>query len=464
MTTRLIGIDFDGTTLRVVVVQNDKGGERLLHSTRLPWDGAAPLSPLLSSVGVIPAVGDRVTAALPPAIGLTRTLTFPFSDRKKIAHAIPLELAGLLPIPLDDCIIAQQEGEAFGSGLRVVAAAVPASAVAQLIGPYDQAGIPLQTVELFPFVLASGLAGELGDGLSLCLSHGWGTLLSLVDGRLDDYRVLPLDDSFSPKSRFEQLQQELTPLLRGKKSPSLRIFGAEVDAPLVQAIQNAYPQVQVSAALPGSEAGVVTGEFLPALALARRGGIKGRSGFNFRSGAFSKHGESEVLRSRLLILGGILIAALLVLATSATVRWWSKAQSADLLKKELTTLYRQTIPGATPIVDVTLQLRAHLAELTRKSRPGGQHPLLTPATVMREVVSRIPVEMQVTFREWSITPEEIRIEAFATSFDAADKISAALGASPLFKTVQVTDAKSSADNSQVDFRLTLTPKGAEELP
>jgi hypothetical protein len=30
--------------------------------------------------------------------------------------------------------------------------------------------------------------------------------------------------------------------------------------------------------------------------------------------------------------------------------------------------------------------------------------------------------------------------------------------------VQVTDAKSSADNSRVDFRLTLTSKAAEELP
>ena len=464
MTTRSIGIDFDGTTLRAVVLQIEKGSERLQHAASIPWDGSAPLSPLLAGVGVIPAVGDRVTAALPPAIGFTRILTFPFSDRRKIATAAPLELAALLPVPLDDCIVSQQEAIAAGTGVSVVAAAVPATAVAQLVGPYDAAGIPLQTVELFPFALAAGLAEELGDGLVLCLSHGWGTILHLVGGRLNDYRVLPLAIDLPPARRAELLQQELTPLLHASRCSTLYLFGAEVDADLVLAVQNDYPQVQVSAALPGRSAGTVNGEFLPALALARRGAKLQRSGFNFRSGAFSRHGESAALRSRLLLLAGIVVAAVLVLAASAGVRWYSRAQSAEAIKKELTALYRQAIPGQGAIVDVTLQLRAHLAELTRNCRPGGQHPLLRPAGIMREVTSRMPAEIPVTFREWSIAPEEIRIEAFAPTLDVADKVANALSSSLLFSKVQVTDAKSSADNSKVDFRLTLISKLPEELP
>ena len=464
MTTRAIGIDFDGSILRAVVLQAEKGSERLVHAARIPWDGSAPLSPLLAGAGVIPTVGDRVTAALAPALGLTRTLTFPFSDRRKVATAIPLELAALLPIPLDDCVIAQQEALAAGSGVSVVAAAVPATAVAQLVGPYDSAGIPLQTVDLLPFALAAGLSAELGDGLALCLSHGWGIILHLVAGRLHDYRVLPLAADLPPELCAAQLQQELTPLLRASRSSTLRLFGAGVDAALLLAMQKTYPQVQVSAVLPGSGAESLAGEFLPALALARRGTRTSPGGFNFRSGAFSRHGESAALRSRLLLLGGIVVAALLVLSASAGVRWWSKAQGAEALKQELTTLYRQAIPGQGAVVDVILQLRAHLADLTRRSRPGGQHPLLRPAAIMREVSSLMPREIPVTVREWNITPEEIRIEAYAPSFDAADKIAAALAASPLFRTVQVTDAKSSADNSRVDFRLTLTSKTAEELP
>lgn len=464
MTTRSIGIDFDGSILRAVVLQVEKGSARLLHTARVPWDGAAPLGPLLTGIGVIPAVGDRVTTSLPPAVGLTRTLTFPFSDRRKVANALPLELAALLPVPLDDCVIAQQEAMAVGTGVSVVAAAAPAAAVAQLVGPYDAAGIPLQTVDLYPFALACGLTAELGDGLSLCLGHGWGTILHLAGGRLSDYRLLPLDSSLPSAQRVAQLQLELTPFLRATRSASLRLFGADADGELLQALQSAYPQVEVTSLLPAAGSGKVAGEFLPALALARRGARPVAGGFNFRSGAFSRHGESAALHSRLFILGGIVLAAAAVLALSAGLRWWSKAQGAEALKAELTTLYRQAIPGQGPIADVTLQLRAHLAELTRRSRPGGQHPALRPAAIMREVSSLVPRDIPVTFREWSITPEEIRIEAYAPSFDGADKIAAALALSPLFRSVQVTDAKSSADNSKVDFRLTLIARDGEELP
>ena len=340
MTTRAIGIDFDGSILRAVVLQVEKGSERLVHAARIPRDGSAPLAPLLAGSGVIPTVGDRVTTALAPAIGLTRTLTFPFSDRRKVATAIPLELAALLPIPLDDCVIAQQEALAINRGVSVVAAAVPATAVAQLVGPYDAAGIPLQTVDLLPFALAAGLTTELGNGLALCLSHGWGIILHLVAGRLHDYRLLPLASELSAERRAAALQQELTPLLHASRSSTLRLFGAEADAALLLALQHAYPQVDVTTVLPAGGAGTLASEFLPALALARRGIRTAPGGFNFRSGAFSRHGESAALRSRLFLLAGIVVAALLVLSVSAGVRWWSKAQGAEALKQELTTLYR----------------------------------------------------------------------------------------------------------------------------
>lgn len=464
MMTRSIGIDFDGTTLRVVVLQIEKGDERLLHSARIPWDGSAPLSPLLAGVGILPAVGDRVTSALPPALGLTRTLTFPFNDKRKIATAIPFELAATLPIPLDDSVISHQSAILVGTGASVVAAAVPATAVARLVAPYDLAGIPLQTVELFPFALAAGLSAELGDGLALCLSHGWATLLYSSGGGLTDYRVFPLDGELAPQGRAEILCREVAPLLRTSRSQTLHLFGADADAALTPAVQAQAAQLQLNTTILQSRHATLTHEFFPALALARRGTESHRGGFNFRSGAFARHGESAALRSRLLTVTGIVAAALVILSISAGIRWWSKARTAEGLKGELTTLYRQTVPGQTPIVDVTLQLRAHLAELTRNSRPGGQHPLLRPAEIMREVSSRLPKDMAITFRDWSITPEEIRIEAFAPSFDSADKIATALAASPLFKSVQVTDAKNSADNSKVDFRLTLTCKGPEELP
>lgn len=464
MTTRSIGIDFDGANLRIVVLQTEKGRERLLHTASFPWDGVAPLAPLFAGrAGVIPAVGDRVATALAAATGFTRTLTFPFSERRKIEAAIPLELANLLPIPLDDCVVAHQEPFPVESGVSVVAAAVPAEAVARVVAPFDSAGLPLQIVDLFPFALAAGLADELGDGLALCLTRGQGTILLLAAGRLRDYRVIPLPEGLDAEARATQLLRELAPLLRTARSSSLRLFGPGVDAELLVPLQRALPEFILLPALTvdGVE---VSGEFLPALALARRGLQAKGGGLNFRRGAFSRHGESAALRSRLLTLAAIATLALLVFAVSAGLRWWTKRAAAEARKEELTTIYRQAIPGTGTIVDPVMQMRAHLAELGRASRPGGQHPLLSPRAIMREISTRMPTDMAVNFREWNIEPGEIRIEAVAPSFDAANRIAAALSASPLFKSVQVTDARSGAEANKVDFRLTLICRPPEELP
>ena len=215
---------------------------------------------------------------------------------------------------------------------------------------------------------------------------------------------------------------------------------------------------------PAGGAGTLAGEFLPALALARRGTRTASDGFNFRSGAFSRHGESTALRSRLFLLAGIVGAALLIFSASAGLRWWSKAQGAEALKQELTALYRQAIPGQGAIVDVTLQLRAHLAELTRSSRPGGQHPL---AAAGRDHAR-------------SLQPHAAGDPGHRARMEYHPRRDPHRSLCPLLRcrrqdcrrprrfsplpTVQVTDAKSSADNSKVDFRLTLTSKTGEELP
>lgn len=462
--TRLIGIDYDGTTLRLVVLQTDKGRQRLLRHARIAWDGTAPLAALLlDRLGALPTESDRTAIALPPATGLTRVLSFPFSDRRKIEAAVPLELAAQLPIAVDDCIIDHQEPVPVAVGVEVTAAAVPERAVAAATTPLEAAGIPLSTVELFPSALAAGLSAELGDGLFLCLTSGWGTILLLAEGRLCDYRVLPLAEPIIAEVAAAQLLAELRPLLRRGGTTPLRIFGSEASDARLAALQSVLPDTnRIDTLACGDE--LLAGDLLPALALARRAGVSGRrDGFNFRRGAV-RHGEWEAIKSRLLFLGGVVTLALIILALSAGLRWWSKAGEAEGLKKELVKIYREAVPGDGSVVDVNLQLRARLAELTRTSRPGGQHPALAPLALLQEISTRTPADLAVTFRELTVTADEVRIEAFTPTFDAANRLATALSASPLFKRAQLADSKTSADNSRVDFRLVLTLQAAEELP
>lgn len=464
MTTRSIGIDYGSGVLRIVVLQTDKGQQRLLRHGSLPWDGTQNLADLFRErLGIIPAFGDRAATALPPATGYTRLLAFPFADRRKIEATVPLELATQLPVALDDCIIDQQEPVAAADGVNVAAAAVPAAAVAAAVSPCDRAGIPLQIVDLFPCALAAGLAADFGDDLLLCLADGWGTLLVLEQGQLHDYRVLPLPRHLTPEERGARLLRELRPFDRLATDQPLRIFGADADAALVSILHAELPAVRhlVTSDVAGEP---LPGELLPALALARRAARHKGASFNFRRGAFSRSGEDAALRTRLLLLGALLGVALLVLGASLGLRWWAKNREATALKQELTLIYRAAVPGEGTVVDETLQLRARLAELTRSSRPGGRHPDLTPLAVLRDLSERTPSGDEITFRELSYSGEEVRIDAVARSFDAANRLAALLAESPLYRSAQVADAKTGADNRRVDFRLILTLRTAEELP
>lgn len=467
MATRAIGIDYDGKTLRLVALQAERGRRQLLHHAATAWDGREPLAEvLLRRLGVLPVIGDRVAAALPPAIGYTRRLSFPFSDRRKLAAAIPLELASQLPVAVDDCVIDQLEAQLAGNAATVIAAAVPASAVAAAVAPFDQAAIPLQVVDLLPAVLAATLSDLYGEGLALYVAAEWGLLLWHSAAGLEDYRLIPLQDEADGAGRAARIAAALAPVQRTADAEArLRLCGPAADDDLLAALCTVHPQTLRERELAVGGGATLPADFLPAFALAQRSlAPAGRGGFNFRRGAFARHGEWEVLQRRLLLLGGLLATAVLILALSCGLRWWGKGRIADGLKADLVKIYRDAVPGEGAVVDVPLQLRARLAELTRSSRPGGQHPALTPLAVMREVAALTPGDLRVTVREWEHSGDEVRLAASVPAFDVADRLTTALAASPLFRSVRIVDSQSSADSSRVDLQLLITLQPAEGLP
>jgi len=464
MNQRTIGIAYDGTLLRAVVLQTEKGKERLLRAVALPWDGEEPLAPLLAAEPALQTEpGDRAATALPLPGGYLRQLSFPFAERRKLEAALPLELAGQLPVAVEGCVVDHLEPLPLAAGgVQVTAAAVPAGTVAALVAPFDDAGVPLQVVDLLPAALAAGLAAEVGRGCAVLLSGGWGVLVAMAGGRPVDYRLLPLPAELADEERALALERELRPLLRLEEGGSLCLFGGEANEAVAVRLREVFPSLRwlETVTLDGIR---LDGAYLPALALARRVAGDEHSGFNFRRGAFARQNEWLALQRRLILLAALAGAALLVLGVSAGVRWWGKAREAAGLKVELHRIYRDAVPGEGTVVDVGLQLRAKLAELTRQSRPGGQAPALAPLALLREVSQRTPQEGGIVWREWAYQAGEVRIDANAASYDAANRLVESLTASPLLKSVQLVEARAKS-TGEVEIRLLLVCRDAEDLP
>jgi general secretion pathway protein L len=63
-----------------------------------------------------------------------------------------------------------------------------------------------------------------------------------------------------------------------------------------------------------------------------------------------------------------------------------------------------------------------------------------------------------------LSNEELKLTGWTSSFEAVNQMAKVLGESPLFASIQVTDAKMSLDGSRIDFRLllSLAIPGAEQ--
>jgi general secretion pathway protein L len=118
-------------------------------------------------------------------------------------------------------------------------------------------------------------------------------------------------------------------------------------------------------------------------------------------------------------------------------------------------VYRTLFPGATTIVDVPLQLKSAIRDLQEKGNliTGGQ---VSAIAVLREI-SRLPAMVtSVEVQELSLSAEELKMAGRTASFEGVNQMTRVLGESPMFTSVQVTDAKMSLDGSRIDFRLLLS--------
>ena len=467
MAKRCIGIDLASKVLRVAIVTLDKGGPTKLETAQRPCGDRAELPALLREIlGTEPGFGDRLVMALPARDAFVREIAFPFADPRKIAATLPLEMATQLPLPVEEAALAALPPRPGDDGLQLVtAAAVRLEPVAELLAIFDSAGLPLHLLDLAPYALATGLHSAAGDGLQVAVSDTEACVALVQDGAVRAYRALPLPMPLPAATLAMLIVREGTALRRanGAAEGPLWLVGTADDEALAGALATAgEPATRPALKVAGRP---VAAEFVPAVALALRGlAPEGTGGFNFRQGNLALRSEWASLRARLITAGGVILAALLILAISSWLSYASKAKRAEDLNKEMVRIYRSAFPGTGAIVDVPLQMQSKIRELRTKTALVGGDRQFTPLEVLKTLSERIPPDLTVDIRDLNYAFEGVRLEGTTTTFEAVNRLAKTLAPSPLFKEAQISDAKMSLDGKTVDFRLTLTRQDQEVAP
>ena len=464
MAKRLIGIDIEAQFVRVAIVTDDRG-QRTLRATALrEWDTPEELTIALREMIGEPEFGDRIATALPAGAGFVRWLTFPFSDPKKIEAALAFELTNQLPVSIEQCVTGSARPRTIeGGGFRVAAAAVRNEAIAEKVAPCDAAGLPVQTLDLFPFAAAAGLRDQLSDGL-LILATATETSIALITaGQVVDFRLLPTPAT-DPAKTAPRISRESESLCRSAHLPrgdvgKAVLLGSGASPELRAALKEQGLETELATV---SWAGEVEERFLTAVVLAQRAALSDKEqDFNFRRGVFALRSEWAALKKRLAAAAVLLGLAGLIFGTSATLAYHNKAGRAQKLEQEMTRIFRATFPGNPAMVDIPLQMTSKINELKKKGALIGMGSAGTSLAVLQEISSHTPTDVTVDIRELNYSADGVRLEGVTTSFDAVNKLARTLQQSPLFQAAQITDAKMSLDGSKVDFRINLTYPGKE---
>ncbi len=455
MEKRFIGIDFDGSSVRVAIMESDREKSFVVakHPCSTPEEMTAGLREIIGDPRLF---GDRVALAVPAVEVFVRRLKFPFTDARKIESALPFELSSQLPVTIDELSVDFQapvpdkEG-----GCRTCAAALRTEYLEKLLATFDGADIPVHIVDVAPFAYARGVREQLPDALLVSVGAEETTLALMKDGRMSDYRLIPGQGDEDETARL--LVREATALQReaGTQNLPMALIGPGATPTLEEKLRQSGRQI--TRLRFSSEGRDIDPEYLPAVALALRAAAPPKEReFNFRRGKYALKSEWAGLKKELIAASVVLFLTIATLAGTAGLNYAHKSNRLQALDQEMVAAFRETFPGTQPMVDIPLQMRSRINELRNQARQIGSGPQGSAVSVLNEISQRMPRDVTVDVRDLAFSADLVRMEGVTTSFDAINQIARALQESPLFAEAQIADAKASIDGNRVDFRLNLT--------
>jgi len=409
---------------------------------------------------------DAVLAGLPADAAFPRIVDLPFADRSRVAQAAPLEAEETLPLPLEDVVCDAHILERRGGHSQSLLVAAPLNRVEAVVDELRAAGLDPQALDVEALALTAVVRRSLPPGgkaavLDLsrdlcqavlvdekgpwsfhafsdsCADAGFLAEASAVLGRWQETWFEPERVYLSgPEARAQSLPDWSTAL--GRPVELLPFPGNGV---LDESGETAtWPEWAVPLGLALREA------------FARQG-----SQVNLLQGPFAP-ARSTGPWKRLAVLGGVYLGALLALWG---VGVWTESSYRETqyqaLRAEIRAAFQETLPRVQNIVSEVDQMRTAVRDLEGRAQSLGSlvDREVAPLRILREISSRIPKDLEVEFRDFTVEEGRVRIEGLTTSFDAIDKIKADLAEYPRFASVTVSDAKAGVERDKVLFKLTI---------
>ncbi len=461
-------------------------------------------------------VKDSVIALLEQRVSFTHTLRFPFSDSHQIGQTVAYEMEGRIPVDLEDVVVDYHPTRFAGSGAdaaagaEVLAFAFPRDYLRRRLEALQRAGVDPKMFELDGLALFNFYRQYLADADS-----GPGDLALLDIGDSKTSLCIVSEESPRMVRTVWQGGRHLTQALAAamsisseeaegrKKSASLTEAGGlansgacadeeRMSGTLKEALSGLIKELQTTfhfyrtqsgrevrnlyacggtSRLPGLTGYLagrlqlrrVTGPGIPdesTFAVGIGLGLKECLGqkasrVSFRVGEFAYQKERTQARHRLKVLAVAFAVLALLGAGNLYARYHVKQERYAELKAQVRSIFTETFPEVRTIVNELEQTKVARRELDKKMSFFGSRSA-TVLDLLTALTRGIPEGSQVEVQSLVIEQDAIRMEAQTDSFDSVEKFKDMLEKLEGFESVVISDAKLTANQAKVRFRMNIT--------
>jgi general secretion pathway protein L len=441
---KIVGLKIEKGLVSASVIEKGFRQAELKDSFSLPFATDTELADILREKSRDWA-GARIISSIPGSQFSQRTVTLPFGDRKRVEKALPFELEDIVPFPLDDVAVDHVVQDRPDAGAEkkkestVLGILLPKAVLRNHLDLLASAGVDPQAI-VPSFIGLSTVAKMIPvDGITL-LVDGSDCCLKSGNTVIACRSYFPAQATGGMRHIIKALETEHAATIEKACLLSENEKARQELAELGISVEQLTPDYNGKKAADPVSLGLALSEQV-----------------NFRKGDFAYRAADEGKRKqkRALIIAGIIAAVFA--AVNLGVKFYLVEASYGKVDREIREIYRQTFPESKAVADPVRQFRAKLDDAKKKFGVLGSGS--SALDVMKAVTEGIPKEVRVTFQEFILEGDRLKLSGEAASFESIDKMKAELQKAQPFADVAVQDTRMGVDN-KVKFRFEIKLKQA----
>jgi general secretion pathway protein L len=505
MFQKIIGLDVGSFSIKAVLVQRGLKGPYIEKC--IEWPIASPQADgdwvaALHKAGIrSPSGRELVVASVPQRSVFTHMVRLPFTDPQQVAQTVAYEMEGQIPLDLEEVVVdyhpVQSSPDKPDSTLLAIA--IPREHLKRQLEELQKAGLDPKALEIAGLALFNfsqhyfkDVKGDIAlldigaSKTSVCIvgeenprlvrTIWWGghhltqaiaqvQNLSLEQAEQEKRNAVVSDASTDEEGISRTLKAALEPLIK-ELNTTFHVYEIESRREIQQIyVCGGTARLRGLPSYLAYQLGkeLVKGPGVPnqetftigiGLALKECLGQRG-SRVRFRSGEFAYHKEQTQTRQRLVALGVAGAILLLLAGSNLYLRYDLKSSRYQEIRSHVRSIFQQTFPNVKTIVNEVEQTKAAQKEIEKKAAFFG-NGTVTVLDLIGELTRRMPKDRVIEVSDLLIEQASIRMEAQTESFDSVEKFKEALEKYERFREVTISDAKMSADQSKVRFRIHIT--------